>query len=626
MAECTTCKRVLKNEAALVQHCRDKGHPYVAPRTSAPAPSSTPSAVAPSASAVASSSTAHVLIECSLCSITFNDKTSYDQHVFNKHPSKPYKCAPCALQFSSAEALAIHFRHHPSHPKCPQCNSAFLDQTQLKLHQAIHPKCIQCELIFLHRAQVDEHVAVAHPVFKCGPCKREFANAADRNRHFQDSTAHPICFVCRDGFVDDAELDKHLSGAHLDTKCRLCNRQFRLVDDLHNHYFTSSAHPHCALCEVGFPDDESCDKHMETNHPRPPPRMPSPEFSMASPVRPSSEMPSSLETQVVSQMIYPPSMTQRQTGPMINGPTSQSLMASLGDDDSDADDDLTYQTVEASSHVQRAISEPTVPTISSIGYGSVHDESALGWRSPTLSDRSMDYPSLRGMARHPHSESTLSLQSAPSSLSASPRPNGSTTADLPAAPHPSNLEPRVPGMVTGPTASIISQSVSPRIQSPIVSTRSFSSLSEHIARYVSPPVRPSLSRQPTPRVPTPVLSPVRSHAPATPVPPSKSISRSSSSLKQPATVVAAPLSSDAEETIPGPAETPKAKAIPLAKSKAKPAAWHCRICKDDPCTIPMAAMCGHIFCTPCILQELVKTGSCPVCRKMILLRLQVEPE
>ena len=26
------------------------------------------------------------------------------------------------------------------------------------------------------------------------------------------------------------------------------------------------------------------------------------------------------------------------------------------------------------------------------GYGSVHDESALGWRSPTLSDRSMDYP------------------------------------------------------------------------------------------------------------------------------------------------------------------------------------------------------------------------------------------
>ena len=33
-------------------------------------------------------------------------------------------------------------------------------------------------------------------------------------------------------------------------------------------------------------------------------------------------------------------MTQRQTGPMINGPTSQSLMASLGDDDSDADDDV----------------------------------------------------------------------------------------------------------------------------------------------------------------------------------------------------------------------------------------------------------------------------------------------
>lgn len=164
MFECTTCKKVLKKESALVQHCKDKGHPYVAPvakatpvRTRASTASlPTTSAVASSTAAVASSSTAKVLIECALCSTSFNDKTSYDQHIASKHPPKPFKCAPCGVEFSSAEALSIHYKHFAVHPKCPQCGSAFIDSTQLKLHQAIHPKCSQCGSIFLNRAHLEE--------------------------------------------------------------------------------------------------------------------------------------------------------------------------------------------------------------------------------------------------------------------------------------------------------------------------------------------------------------------------------------------------------------------------------------------------------------------------------------
>lgn len=70
--------------------------------------------------------------------------------------------------------------------------------------------------------------------------------------------------------------------------------------------------------------------------------------------------------------------------------------------------------MEASSHVQRAVSEPTVPTGSSIGqmsslvrsrkmfspadvmfvvgYGSARGEGDGGWRSPTLSESSEDFP------------------------------------------------------------------------------------------------------------------------------------------------------------------------------------------------------------------------------------------
>ena len=65
------------------------------------------------------------------------------------------------------------------------------------------------------------------------------------------------------------------------------------------------------------------------------------------------------------------------------------------------------------------------------------------------------------------------------------------------------------------------------------------------------------------------------------------------------------------------AATPKAKpmrlaipvpSVPAAQVKGETekgekglveggAKWHCRICLQDPCAAPMAAMCGHIFCT-----------------------------
>ena len=166
MSECNTCHRVLKTEAALLQHCRDKGHPYVSPLVGrsapapvrAPAPVSTPSASTSTstATAIASSSAAAPTYECKPCGTAFREKAAYDLHNTSKHPPKPFKCAPCGLDFSSADALSIHFRYFDAHPKCPQCNAAFVDQTQLKLHLAAHPKCAQCGSVLLNKTQLEE--------------------------------------------------------------------------------------------------------------------------------------------------------------------------------------------------------------------------------------------------------------------------------------------------------------------------------------------------------------------------------------------------------------------------------------------------------------------------------------
>ncbi|KAI0374659.1 hypothetical protein BV20DRAFT_960800 [Pilatotrama ljubarskyi] len=51
--------------------------------------------------------------------------------------------------------------------------------------------------------------------------------------------------------------------------------------------------------------------------------------------------------------------------------------------------------------------------------------------------------------------------------------------------------------------------------------------------------------------------------------------------------------------------------------------WHCRSCMCDPCQDPAAAICGHIFCRQCFIRELTSHGTCPVCQKVFLLRLDV---
>ncbi|KAI0351473.1 hypothetical protein OH77DRAFT_1429527 [Trametes cingulata] len=57
--------------------------------------------------------------------------------------------------------------------------------------------------------------------------------------------------------------------------------------------------------------------------------------------------------------------------------------------------------------------------------------------------------------------------------------------------------------------------------------------------------------------------------------------------------------------------------------RPKAPSWHCRACMRDSCQDPTAAICGHIFCRQCFIQELATRGACPVCQKVFLLRLDV---
>jgi hypothetical protein len=47
--------------------------------------------------------------------------------------------------------------------------------------------------------------------------------------------------------------------------------------------------------------------------------------------------------------------------------------------------------------------------------------------------------------------------------------------------------------------------------------------------------------------------------------------------------------------------------------------FYCRICGADPCYEITATGCGHMFCNPCIVEEVRENARCPVCAAAVLL-------
>ncbi|KAH9887250.1 hypothetical protein C8Q73DRAFT_812230 [Cubamyces lactineus] len=651
--ECATCNRTFKTQAACIQHCKDKAHTYLRPRpqpvpptttapqtSTVPKPSAAPkpptvpkpvtvskpvtpqptisTAKAPALTAQPPTSMANgkakesglltPAFECKPCCLLFSTQAESDAHQANVHTPKParmYNCGPCDMEFSSAEALSIHLRYYSVHPKCPHCSSAFIDQTQL-----------------------DTHVKLTHRnTFLCSPCGREVV-LVEQQKHFRDSTNHPKCVVCSDGFLDDAALHQHLTSAHLESRCVPCKRQFRTVEDLQQHYLTSPMHPHCAACQIGFTDDTACNSHMEDKHPRPPVRAASPSPSSVA----TFSVPPPSSSLVTQRSVQSSPLTHRPSLSSVSRPTVTIITAER----SELDDD-TYETVEASSHVQRAISEPTLPTASSIGKGSMQDGPLYDSRSPTISERSYEEMARqRSVMRHADSESTASLRSVSSSSTRSylrvrspsvepqlqPAPLRHATIET-ASTRPASILGQVDAEATEQRKSSVaslSARASPQISRAPSRLRETPSASSIPLSSISRPLTPSGTRTPIRTTASRPLSRVSvlsasSHAAAT------------SSQKPSMTAVDPPSFSDSEGTIEAPTRGPKLKGVVRPQpGKTGAVSWHCRSCMQEPCVAPTATLCGHIFCATCILQELSKTGACPACGKLILLRLHVESD
>ncbi|KZT68419.1 hypothetical protein DAEQUDRAFT_334291 [Daedalea quercina L-15889] len=606
MPNCASCGRSFTQPAALQQHCRDKGHTYLAPAS--------------------------------------------------------YRCDFCSILFASKSLLHEHYRESSKHPTCSRCGQAFEDLTTMSNHKAsvhllssgtagksaaaalVQPtpslKCDVCGKGFASASAVEQHKLSMHS-FRCTPCQKTFTAAQGLQAHYRDAPYHPMCRSCNTGFADAAALQRHNTDVHpvhvqvlspvssdesfvevrpktppqvvrAAIQCVLCRESFITMDDLKAHYRDSPNHPTCSSCNIGFPDAATSLRHKADVHPPPPVQTPSPSPNAESPV--TVEVRSETPPQDVLE-------TRSLPATPIMCPTPGSVSSAR----STALSIKTQSDATSVSYSSRRASELSLPSAFLTGDGASVPWADYPLDTPqSLAHEPLHYPSDVGEMHEPPMSATT-MPSAVLELT-----DASSSAEQ-STPKSSPVDTTTP-METPQIRTIHVPFSRPQIERP-VSALSYASEHASVSQALPQPSPASTSQDVshvaseevlTSRTVPHAVRDVRSRSSS--VVSGVGRRRDVSAPVSLSSVAASEASGSQKSSVMSQGTT---VAPPKVTRLAKPASsstvsWHCRSCLKDPCDEPTATMCGHIFCHQCIVKELATSMACPVCKKMFLLRLFVE--
>ncbi|KAI0320488.1 hypothetical protein OF83DRAFT_575203 [Amylostereum chailletii] len=602
---------------------------------------------------------------CVVCDLGFANMQALADH-YKTSASHP-TCALCDIGFGRANDLTAHYKTSPVHSTCAVCDLGFAHVQDLADHyktSASHPTCASCDIGFERMDDLSAHhrSSPAHPY--CTSCDIGLEDDEALANHFLESESHPTCLGCRLGFRDEEEMQEHTISVHPAYRCIIHNRFFGTPTLLEAHYYDSEEHPKCPECHMAFADNMALIEHMntmsdesdtestvsdvseETHHSEP--IMPSAAATNGgSPVdtRPSSVTPHSrvltpagalqdrselADVTVISsaQSIASessPSPISRQ--PTSLPPSTESSMVSQPQ----------ANPIETQPQV---VSLPSSPRDSLASQRSLLDASRLSQYAPVLQHRRFENEDARAVAsplrtdlgRHDFlMSSTEALKSATMSPVSERRGSFSrwTTVLHPPVPlvdSPSDMRSRSRSR----TASTRTAAMPPVVLQPAFFTsareRTLSLLSDVTQDGFTRGITTASSRR----------SPSRSERGAYPVPNTapKGRTRSPSVASTlPHTMMPTPTSTPTQQHTSSPS---------LVNSSSKRASSHgkgvettpaqgamddvprvshiyCRMCRRDPCRLPTATMCGHIFCHSCISSKIMQEPYCPVCEGPTLL-------
>ncbi|KAH9932262.1 uncharacterized protein B0H18DRAFT_51926 [Fomitopsis serialis] len=536
-----------------------------------------------------------------------------------------YVCSMCAERFSDARIFASHVIAAHSKQTCVFCSEGYFqhEYQQHLMDSTLHPKCSQCRVGFEDPERFDQHLWSCHPEGGCKICKVHCRTATNLQQHYVDSPFHPVCNHCGSGFVDSQVLSQHVDHVHLYDQASYFQRgrPVLLKDDgpRSGHIDTPSA--------VGS-------LSPQTTH------------SAHSWVLAESRS-ESINTSVSPALMVPPSGRELNSPEQLSAfssysvrsapspPPRGSTLTPITEASSIASRPCTPSPYELSNHAPW----PAAPTVAQSGQPSTPasslrcSESPFSM-SPILRATSPSGPLQCGaLAAAPallpsnSGASPLSSSSMKSadSLTSGPPPRTPTSWIMPASmPVDEQEKPDIHSRSGRTTSSMYSQQEGVRtVRSPRIGTdtETVSSISESLPSSASVhSLAPSYileggNEAPLAGVARPTLAPsdITQRVYDQPTEPPSHVRHSGPSQHLESPFSSRPGGHDRE--------VPTSSLPPIAPQKL--GSLHCRLCMQDPCDKPTATLCGHIFCMKCISQTIVQDSQCPVCKRAILIPLDV---
>ncbi|XP_077288468.1 uncharacterized protein LOC143912894 [Arctopsyche grandis] len=253
------------------------------------------------------------VFKCEICSESFTQKTTLDEHIKTHHTNRSRNCHYCGKSFSRLSTLQLHLAKHAEYKAhlCPICGDRFhmasgLRQ-HLKYHRGIKPHaCDLCDKRYFSPHLLREHVRCAHSSnrynHKCPICDKKFTAKSTLKMHMNTHTgerahacetcgkrytrrtylrAHlrthtaeppPRMFQCSyedcsQRFNAKVALEVHIRREHTHERpftCELCGKSFLSLPGLNDHRraHTGEKPEKCSVCSNRFVNKQSLKKHM----------------------------------------------------------------------------------------------------------------------------------------------------------------------------------------------------------------------------------------------------------------------------------------------------------------------------------------------------------------------------
>ena len=207
--------------------------------------------------------------QCSLCEISFGEKSALKFHVNSFH-KRAFKCAICQKVFETRELLTKHMVGiHKAKLgfKCDTCKECFLNKDQLKDHfKTVHQKtvyvCEKCNEFCRDSYLLTKHIIEKHNGHKCQFCYSAFFNREKLLSHIKDihqeeeeEVEEIKCRICFEKFRTQSEFSKHFNKKHQE-KCQYCEKFFKIsaseVNSLASHIIKVHKGSKCFWCDKVF--------------------------------------------------------------------------------------------------------------------------------------------------------------------------------------------------------------------------------------------------------------------------------------------------------------------------------------------------------------------------------------